>query len=333
MSTENEYYIGIDIGGTKIAAGIVGNNGTILKKILHPTPESGRDEVLYTLKEIIVELNSYSVKEQLQPIIGIGIGTAGQVDIQSGVVLSGTTNIKDWNNVPLREELSKICDIPVYIDNDVNALAIAEKILGEAQPADHFVCLALGTGVGGAVYSNGNLLRGSWGGAAELGHISIDLNGAPCNCGFRGCLEQYASGTGIAKRMQERIAAITDPLHPLFSWKNSPEQITSYQVFQLYDQGESTAKEVIDLMIQSLSYGIVSIIHAFNPSMVILGGGIIKNHQWICETVCEKIKKMGISSLVNPVKIRQAAFVEDAGLIGAAYQSKFNRKHTSLKLI
>ncbi|GIN85071.1 glucokinase [Heyndrickxia sporothermodurans] len=329
MSSKNEYYIGIDIGGTKIAAGIVGSDGNLLKKVLRSTPTNGRDEVLFVLKEMIFELIRFSEHEQLTPIIGLGIGTAGQVEFETGVVLSGTTNIKDWNNVPLREELSKICHLPVWVDNDVNTLAIAEKYFGNAQQVNNFVCLALGTGVGGAVYTPAGMLRGAWGAAAELGHISIDFNGYPCNCGFRGCLEQYASGTGIAKRMQEKITTITDPNHPLFVWKEKVEQVTSKQVFQWFEKGDPMAKEVIDQMIKALSFGIVSIIHSFNPSMIILGGGLLKHNDWICEKVSKEVRKLGISSLVTPVQIIKAGLEDEAGLIGAAYQAGIYRETSS----
>jgi glucokinase len=301
--------IGIDIGGTKIALGLADQSGTILAKTVVPTPKAGRREILSIMKEKVYSLMEEADSKDWPKIIGIGIGTAGQIDFKNGCVLSGTTNIQGWNNVPLREEIENAFLLPVWVDNDVNVVLLAEKYLGAAVDENDVVCLALGTGVGGAVISGGEILRGSWGSAAELGHISIDLNGPLCNCGFRGCLETYASGPSIARMMKERLGT------------HGGEQITSQYVFSLFQQGDRTAVSVIDTMIHSLSFAIVNFIHTFNPSVVLLGGGVMSNGEWILEAVKEKIKTLGLRSMVDPVKVVSAKLGPDAGLIGAAYQS------------
>jgi glucokinase len=304
------YSIGIDIGGTKIAAGFIDRKGNILYQLSVPTPQVGREEVLRKTRELIEEVLEWAEQEKYQPIAGIGIGTAGQIDFSTGTVLSGTTNIVDWNNVSLRNEIESYFSLPVWVDNDVNVIVLAENYLGAAKGAKDVVCLALGTGVGGGVISGGRMIRGSWGGGAELGHISIQMDGPMCNCGFRGCLELYASGTGIARMMKEKLGGI-----------ENTDSITSEKVFRLYHEGDTTARDVVEKMVKALSFGIISFIHTFNPSLVILGGGVMKDGDWIISAVKEELKQWGLRSLVDPVSITMATLGPEAGLIGAAYQA------------
>jgi glucokinase len=316
-----EYSIGIDIGGTKILAGIVSRSGKVIYRETIPTPRENREGIFYRLHQLI-RSHTKVAEENGMKLQGIGVGTAGQIDFERGRVLSGTTNIVDWNDVPLRDELGKHSSLPIWVDNDVNAVALAEHRLGAARGEAHVICLTLGTGVGGGIITDGRLIRGSWGGASELGHVSIDLNGPKCNCGFQGCLETYASGTGIARIMREKLAAhigIESPASLLY--QQNPSLITSHLVFQWMKEGDKLAQEAVQEMIRALSFGLISFIHTFNPTMVILGGGMMKNGEWIREAVEKQVRTLGIRSLVAPVKIRTAELGSEAGLIGAAYQS------------
>lgn len=155
-----ECSIGIDIGGTKIAAGIVDRSGRVLHRLTIPTPSEGRNDILAVLRELICRLSTIQLRDEKFSIVGVGIGTAGQIDFDSGRVLSGTLNIKGWNDVPLRQYVSEFSNLPVWVDNDVNVFALAEAHLGAAQHHQHVVCLTLGTGVGGGVISNGQLDSG-----------------------------------------------------------------------------------------------------------------------------------------------------------------------------
>lgn len=315
-----EYTIGIDIGGTKIATGIIDRNGVVTTKKVFSTPQGTRESILLLLENIIFSLTETAAFENKQ-LFGVGIGTAGQIDFFNGRVLSGTANIRDWNDVAIKEILSKKTNLPIFLDNDVNVIALAEQQLGAGKNMDDLICLALGTGVGGGVISGGQMIRGAWGGGAELGHIVVDMNGPPCNCGFNGCLETYASGTAIARMMREKIMA--DELNEknsLVYYKHHPHEITSKQVFELMAAGNEDASAVVDQAIRALSYGIVSMIHTFNPSLVLLGGGVLQGGEWFIEKVQSKVASLGIKSLVKPVEIRAAQLGEDAGLIGAAIQ-------------
>ncbi|XEC97383.1 ROK family protein [Paenibacillus tarimensis] len=315
-----EYSIGIDIGGTKIAAGLVNRAGKVIGLSEVPTPNENRQGIYKVLRDLVHSLTRFAARQGIA-VKGIGIGTAGQIDFAGGRVLSGTTNIADWNDVPLRDEMSKYISLPVWVDNDVNAAALAEYHFGAARGHNDAVCLTLGTGVGGGVITGGTLLRGAWGGAAELGHMTIDLNGPACNCGFRGCLETYASGTGIARSMREKLASFDTNDGPAYAlFKKDPSLITSRLVFEWKKNGDPLAVEAMNEMTTALSFGIVNLIHVFNPTMVVLGGGIMKDGEWIRDAVRQKAGTLGLRSLVDPVTIEIAELGAAAGLIGAAYQ-------------
>lgn len=316
-----EYSIGIDIGGTKIAAGIINRNGSVLTKKTFSTPQETKDSIIQLLENIIFSL-SETAKTEGKNLVGIGIGTAGQIDFEKGKVLSGTANIKGWNDVALRDILSKKIDLPIYIENDVNVLALAEQQFGVGRSVENLICLALGTGVGGGVITGGKLLRGAWGGGAELGHITVDMNGPQCNCGFQGCVETYSSGTGIARMMREELETYreSEGNSELLYYQKHPEEVTSRLVFELKSAGNEVAEKVVDTAINALSFAIVSMIHTFNPSLIILGGGVLQGGEWFIQKVRERVGILGIRSLVDPVEIKETELGNDAVLIGAAIQ-------------
>jgi glucokinase len=315
-----EYSIGIDIGGTKISSGIVASDGKILEQATYSTPQETHESILTLLEEIIT-IFLKKARARNMHIVGIGIGTAGQIDFEHGKVLSGTTNITDWNDVPLKDIFTKKFDLPVWVENDVNALTLAEQQLGAGKNVNDLICLALGTGVGGGVISGGNMVRGAWGGGTELGHITVDMNGPDCNCGFNGCLEVYSSGTGIARMMREKLKE-----HKPFDdsklsyYQEHLGEVTSKVVFELKNEGKGLAIEVVERALEALSYAIVSFIHTFNPSLIVLGGGVLKDGDWFIKRVQEKVRMHGIKSLVTPVEFKMAELGPEAGLIGAALQ-------------
>ncbi len=302
--------IGIDIGGTKIAAGIVDSAGSVIYQNRVLTPKAGRHEIISSLKSIIKDMQEHAKNNGLA-LRKIGIGTAGQVDFSRGIILSGTANIKDWGDIPLAGIISEFAGLPAYIDNDVNVLCLAEQQFGSAKGFREVVCLALGTGVGGAVITNGSMMRGAWGGAAELGHITIDMNGKECNCGMKGCLETYASGTWIARRMKELVEKAE--VHGDY-----PAEITGEEVFRLYHNGDLLAEETVSIMIKGLSYGLVNLIHTFNPQVIVLGGGVMSGGQWIIDRVKIELKEIGLPTLIRDTEIRLSGLDSRSGVVGAA---------------
>jgi glucokinase len=310
-----EVSIGIDIGGTKIAAGLITSGGTVISKQVVPTATEGKDHIIFQLQQLIEKQLDEADQKGFTKIKGIGIGTAGQIDFKKGIVRSGTANIKDWNNIPLKTEIERLFSKPVWVDNDVNVVALAESYLGAAKGFDNVVFLTIGTGIGGAVLLQGQLLHGDWGGAAELGHLSVDRNGPLCNCGYKGCLEAYASGTGIANQMKNYLRQNPE------LYDGEIETITSRDVFQWAYEGKQFAQLILDDAMDALAHGVVNITHTFNPSLIVLGGGIVDQHNWIISTVHEQVKTLGISSLIQSVSFVKATYGDEAGLIGAACQS------------
>lgn len=205
---KRQYAIGVDVGGTKINAGWISAEGEVLHSHTIPTA-AGEVRVMDRILEAIWAV--HALKDEVLPegagFAGIGVGTAGQVDAETGSIRFASDLLPGYTGTKVKQELEETFGVPVYVDNDVNVLALTELKLGAGRGAKHLICLALGTGVGGAIVVDGRIVHGAWGGAAELGHLSVDFNGLPCVCGGVGCLEQYASGTGIAKRMNMKLAA------------------------------------------------------------------------------------------------------------------------------
>ncbi|KMK78077.1 ROK family protein [Alkalihalobacillus pseudalcaliphilus] len=304
----NDYAIGIDIGGTKIAAGIIGKDGTVVAKERIPTSQLGSSQLIEHVLTLIRLLKAKAAELNC-PIKGIGLGSAGQVHVRRGEILSATSNISGWSGVTLKKVIEEHYRLPVFIDNDVQVMALAEKRLGAAVAYQHFICLALGTGVGGGIYMDNKRLQGTWGGAAELGHTSIDYQGDLCNCGLRGCLETFASGTWIAKKMNDLQKPVAEK-----------RPLTSEQVFDLYHEGNKDAKQVVNRMVTGLSYGIINLVHTFNPEAIILGGGVMDHNDWIVSLVQKFISGKGLIRLMESVEIKKAELGSEAGLIGAGLQ-------------
>ncbi|WAH35573.1 ROK family protein [Alicyclobacillus dauci] len=311
------YSIGVDIGATKILAGIVRQDGYVVERLRRSTPATDGELVVAAVVDVVKHLLESSRKQAL-PIDGIGVGTAGQIDFVRGRVLSGTPNIRNWENIELGAKLGSQFGVPVWVDNDVNVHLLAEVTLGAAQASENVVMLAFGTGVGGAVLVDGRILHGAWGGAAELGHTTVNFRGPMCNCGSRGCLELYGSGTGIAARMSERLTASG----------RSVSEVSSHEVFAKAVEGDSLARATIDEMVEAISFACVSLIHTFNPGMVILGGGVVANRRWVVDDVSTRVRKLGMKSLVQSVAFETPTFGPEAGLVGAALQVFINEQAT-----
>ncbi|MFF2886334.1 ROK family protein [Paenibacillus sp. NPDC057967] len=307
----SKYAIGIDIGGTKINAGIMTHKGEILLSESWETL-AGQENTVRRVQGFIQRLIEEASKTW--PDIryrGIGIGSAGQVDWQEGSIRHASELIPGYSRAQLRSILEKQYGMTVWVDNDVNVIALSEMRLGAGLGKRQFICLALGTGVGGAVVAEGRLLHGAWGGAGELGHMSVDFQGIPCICGSRGCLEQYASGTSIAWRMRERLAASGTP----------NEGVNARDVFALWQAGDSLAASVMDETIAALGSAITSLIHIFNPELIIIGGGVAESGAPLLERLRQEVSRYTMPSFAEGVQIETARLGNWSGMIGAALQA------------
>ncbi|MBQ6894894.1 MAG: ROK family protein [Clostridia bacterium] len=314
------YYIGVDVGGTGIKAGVVTEEGKILKSCAIATNQKSHyTELMKDMADLIFKtLNE--AKISIDDIKSIGIGFPGSVDDKNGVVVY-TANI-NLNNAPVVEELKKYINKPVYIGNDANCAALGEYFALNDDSIENFVAVTLGTGVGGGIIINKKLYTGSNDSAGEIGHIRLMMNGEKCSCGREGCWECYASATALIR--DSKRAAINNPDSLLA--KNIEEnggRSNGKLVFDTAKKGDKTAKEVIDNYIRYISEGIIDMINIFQPSVIAIGGGISRQGDNLLNPIKEYIKgKPYGDSFITPCKITVAKLGNDAGIVGAAFLGK-----------
>jgi glucokinase len=305
-----EYAIGVDIGGTKIQIAAVDAEGNIVQKILVPTeakrgPKQVMDKVLEGIEHISAVMPPSDIAA------GIGVGSAGQIDYRTGEVVFAGDTLPGWTGMPIKRQVEERFGKPAFVDNDVNVIAVAEKVFGAGRQYSSFICLALGTGVGGAVVESGQLVRGAFGGAGELGHVSVDFNGPLCGCGNNGCIELYASGTGIARMGREMLEAGGGEA----SWL--PQ---SRDIIQAWLQGERMASELMDRVFRALGAAVAGFIHTFNPEAVIIGGGVSETGPVFFEELDKQVKNRTTPGMLKVCRLLPAYVGADAGVIGAAAQ-------------
>jgi len=256
------------------------------------------------------------LSEDGKPARALGIGTAGQIEKDSGTVrLSPNLG---WHNVPLQARLEEALALPVTVTNDVRAATYGEWLYGAGQGVADLVCLFIGTGVGGGVVSGGKLLEGCNNTAGELGHTTIIADGRQCHCRNRGCLEAYAGGWAIAERAQD--AARSDPRagQPLIELAGSIEQVTAATVTKAYVNGDSLAQRIVAETAQFMAAGLVGIVNAFNPCLLILGGGVIQGLPEYISLAEHALRLSALQAAVENLRIVIAALGNKAGVVGAA---------------
>lgn len=299
--------LGVDIGGTKIQFAFVEEDGTVLYDRKIPTEaEKGGAQVLAKVLEGIGDM----LRRSDRPVSGIGIGTAGQVDFETGTVVFAVDTLPGWTGTPLKAAVSETFGLPVWVDNDVNVLALAEARYGKPRYGQ-FICLALGTGIGGAIYESGRILRGTSGCAGEFGHMSVHYQGPVCSCGNRGCLELYASGSGIARLAQERIRER--------GWKVSWEP-NAESVIAAWQAQDPYASEIVEEALQALGTAVAGLVHAFNPEAVLFGGGMANAGALFFQRLAQICEQRTSPVMWKAVTLRPVSVGRHAGVIGAAAQ-------------
>ena len=312
-----KYYVGIDLGGTNIAAGVVNENYEIIAKASTktncPRPAS---EIAEDMAKTAIEAvkNASLTMDQIE---WIGIGTPGIADNANGVIVY--SNNLGFDNVPMAEYIHKYIDKPVYIENDANAAAYGEFVAGAAKGSVNAVCVTLGTGVGGGIIIDGKIYSGSNMAGAELGHTIIEVNGPQCTCGRKGCFEVYSSATGLIRMSKEAMEADKNSV----MWKLAEEKngkVTARTSFDAMRAGDKTAKAVVDNYITYLAAGITNIINIFQPDVLCIGGGVCNEGDTLLLPVKELVKKeVYTRTLAKNTDIVIAKLGNDAGIIGAAF--------------
>lgn len=299
------YRIGVDLGGTNMAAGLI-KNKKIVKKLSVPT-NSGRaaEDIIADMAQLCRRLITDTGANDIE---AIGIGSPGVVDVKNGVV-KNAVNVSP-QPIEARKIMAKYFDIPVYVGNDADCAAVGEAVCGASAGYDTSVMVTLGTGVGGGIIINGKLFSGCAGGGGEIGHMSICAeDGIVCKCGRTGCFEQYASTSALIRMMKEKIGEDKD--------------IDGRYIFDLAHKGDQTALEVLDRYRFYLSEGLANIINIFQPQVLVVGGGISAQGEFLLSPVRKAVEEKILTHDGAITKIVKAQTDNDAGIIGAAYIKDF----------
>lgn len=314
------YYIGVDIGGTGIKAGIVDKKGNIILKDSVPTEKGidykGLAKSIYNLLQTVLD----DAKITQDDIVSVGMGCPGTIDAKNGMVVYA--NNINLTNAPLCEELKKYIDKPIYIDNDANCAALGEFFaLGDDTVSD-FVAITLGTGIGGGVVINKKLYSGFKGAGAELGHMVIEKGGESCSCGRKGCWEAYASATALIRETKK--AADKNPSSYIAKLiEENGGNANGKMVWDAKEAGDETAQKVIDQYVENLSEGLANIINSFRPEIIAIGGGVCRQGDNLLNPLKNALKgKIYGGDLTESSRIEIAKLGNDAGIIGAAFLGK-----------
>ena len=303
-----EYSIGIDLGGTNLKAAAFDGQGGMLHKIARPTPTGeGSAAILNRMVKLIAELQAKVIGGHL---LGVGVGVPGFVLMKQGVV-AGSANLPELDHYPVREELAKVVNVPVFLENDANAAMLGERWRGAGRGVDDLVLMTLGTGVGGGILVDGRVLHGHLGMAGELGHLTVSPNGYPCGCGNVGCLEKYASATAVSA-----MARLL----------NLGANLTAEEVYHLAQDGNQRALTIFQSVGTALGTALATLINIFNFPLYLLGGGMTEAWDLFAPAMREEIARRSFSYRTHPPQIARATLGGDAGLYGAAYLALEGRR-------
>lgn len=312
-----QLFVGLDVGGTTMKAGVVDDAGKALASVSMPTEahrgqEFGLERMCETIRQAVVAAGLRMVD-----IAAIGVATPGTMDIPGGLILD-PPNLKPWRNVPVRNHIRKYFQLPTAFQNDANAAAFGEFWAGAGKLANSMVLFTLGTGVGGGIIIDDLVLEGEHSHGAELGHMKIEMtNPRQCGCGRWGCLEAYASATSVVKRALEALAqpGVKSELH---SYCNQEGGLTSRNVFDAASQGDVLAAKIVEDTAYFLAIGATNMMHTIDPNMVVFGGGMIAAGEPFLERIRFHVRELAFPVPAEKTTICYAQLGSDAGFIGAA---------------
>ena len=295
------FIIGVDIGGTKIALGIVKEDGNVIEKNVIATnttiaPEQMIDQICQEIDSLLTK-SSLSINE----IQGIGIGAPGPLAQEEGEIIC-PPNLPNWRNIKIVNQIKQYFNCPVYLENDANAATLAEKWVGAAKVNNNFIYMTISTGIGAGLYLNGKLFSGSSGSAGEIGHMVVDPSYGQCKCGQRGCFEYVASGTAIARLGSEKIN----------------KDLSTKEVFELYSAGNEQIIPIVEDVFKNIGSSCVTLINIFDPEKIVIGGGVSKVGEPLFNSVRDYVKKYALSPMGRETKIVPSGLGQDTGIIGAA---------------
>ena len=309
------HFIGIDLGGTNIAAGVVREDGTLVNKVSLPTGAGRATEEIVEDMTRCARLSLEGTGLALEDIAALGVGVPGAVDARNGLVLR-TTNLS-WYQLPLAQMLEQRLGLPVRLGNDADCAALGEIAGGSAQSVQSAVMITIGTGVGGGFIANRRIFDGWAGGGTEPGHLTLVFDGEDCGCGKKGCFEAYASASALIRQTKAAMAA--NPHSLLWQTAQSLDAVTAKTPFDAAELGDETAMAVLDQFLEYLACGIGGIVNLMRPEAVIIGGGVSAQGEVLLAPLREKLNKYCYAPELIPLpRVVTAALGNDAGIIGAA---------------
>lgn len=315
------YYLGVFFGGFTIEAGVVSENGEILLKGVIPTLKYRTfDTIIQDMAQLCKKVVSNAELDLEKDIQYIGIGSLGMADNEKGVI--SYSSFFNFYNKEIRREMKKYFDLPVFVENDANCIALAESLLGASKNYHNSVLITLNYVIEAGIIINNKLYRGAFSGAGEVGHQVIVFEGEQCSCGRYGCWEAYASANALVR--DARIQAIRHPESEMFKMINGDIRVMSYKVpFEAAKIGDKWAIDLINLYIRYLATGLINIMNILQPQAIVLGGRISEEGDFLLEPLKEMISKKfyGDHTLLK-TDIRLAELGEDAAIIGAAMIGK-----------
>ena len=308
-------YVGVDLGGTNVRAGLVDEDGTILATDKRPSmPRVSAEKPLVQIVDTIkasVEKGGVSLSD----IHGVGIGSPGPLSARKGMILRAG-NLPHWINYPLAANVKERVGVDTFIQNDANMFALGEWWKGAGQGYDDFFAMTLGTGIGGGAIVSGKLLTGFNDNTSEIGHLSIDYNGPQCWCGQRGCLELYSSATGIVNMTNEAIK--NEHIETaLAGFRGNPKKLSSKDIYEAAAAGDIFAVSMFDKVGYLLGLGIINALNILNFERVAIGGGLADAGDLIFEPARRALSDRGFMSYNKDVSIVPAAIQDKAGILGA----------------
>ena len=291
--------IAIDIGGTKTLGALFDEEAHILcEKRIATDPKMGPDHLMSSICQIIEELSS------LENIDCIAVASAGRINTIDGSVFYASDNIPGWNRVKIKSILEGKYKLPVFVENDCKAAGLGEEWQGSAKGRTSYLMIVIGTGIGAAVKADGTLLHGAHWSAGEIGHMTLYPNGRKCNCGMKGCFEQYCSGPALVHRYNELTE--NNYIH------------SGYELFERFEKGDKVSKRVVDEFTTDMSVAVSSLCNIYDPEITIIGGGLSEASRYWWSDFAEKVNSSGIRNQFNPA-ITTAKLGNKAGIYGAAY--------------
>jgi glucokinase len=315
-STQSGSFLGVDIGGTKVAVGLVDPNGRILTQVRKPMMATGTAHA--ALEAVTGAIDSLSSSASGGGFQSIGICAPGPLDPKTGVVLN-PPNLPCWRNFPLAEKIAAKYRMPVKVDNDANAAALAETRWGAARGFRYVFYATIGTGIGTGIVLDGGIYHGHTGSAGEGGHMSIDYRGPFCGCGKRGCIEVLAAGPAIGARARAKLA--TEPTRRstiLDLAKGSVPAVTSELVGQAYIAGDALAQEILLETIEVLTPWLGNIVDLLDPDVLVMGGGVAAMLKPFFDEIKNRLPRCCVNPGASKIPLLMAHYGPDAGIAGGA---------------